>query len=381
MAVKGLPPAIDRSERLAQIDRLVSSSVLHGSEALCKLLRYLAEHALTHPATSLKEYQIAIEAFGRSADFDPQSDATVRVHAGRLRSKLEEYYRSQGVEDPVLVELPKGGYALSFHARPRLPDRPAMKPPIEPVPAIGHRRWVVAVVLLSVLLTAAIAANIFLLARRTSPPPPPGEVVPAALRAFWKPFLSAPEDPWVIFSNAVFVGRPETGMRYFDSARDSRDVILDHYTGVGEVLAVHALDRAFGLMRRTLHVKRGRLLSLDDAQNNNLIFVGSPAENLTLLDLPATQEFAFQRLAAAPHKGELAIVNRHPQPGEPEFFLSSSPSRPHPGLRRGCPNAGPEPLALRLNPRRRNHARYPGGGGICLWTGQPGGVAIAGHRL
>ena len=78
----------------------------------------------------------------------------------------------------------------------------------------------------------------------------------------------------MIFSNGAFVGRPETGMRYFDPARDSRDEILEHYTGVGEVLAIHALDHTFGLLHRQIRVKRGSLLSLDDVKNNDMIFRG-----------------------------------------------------------------------------------------------------------
>src|SRR5207245_5107336 len=98
-----------------QIERLVSSHTLHGSESLCRLLRYLAERSLDHPGVALKEYQIATEVFGRSSDFDPQLDSTVRVQAGRLRGKLAEYYASNGAEDTIVVELPKGAYALSFH--------------------------------------------------------------------------------------------------------------------------------------------------------------------------------------------------------------------------------------------------------------------------
>src|SRR5437879_8810183 len=107
----------EKEQYLAQIERLVNSPVLHGSESLCKLLRYLAEHELDHPGAHPKEYQIATEVFGRRADFDPQSDSTIRVQAGRLRLKLAEYYSSAGAEDPVVVELPKGSYALSFHQR------------------------------------------------------------------------------------------------------------------------------------------------------------------------------------------------------------------------------------------------------------------------
>src|SRR6266478_4590733 len=106
-----------REQYLAQVDRLLNSHVLHGSESLCKLLRYLAEHALDHPGSSLKEYQIATEVFGRPPNFDPQSDSTIRVQAGRLRLKMAEYYASEGAADPIQVEMPKGTYVLSFHRR------------------------------------------------------------------------------------------------------------------------------------------------------------------------------------------------------------------------------------------------------------------------
>jgi len=93
----------------------------------------------------------------------------------------------------------------------------------------------------------------------------------APIRIFWKGFVRGPEEPWVIFSNAAFVGRPNTGMRYYDAAKDAKSPILDHYTGVGEVLAVHSLDIVFGELHQALRVKRGSLFSLDDAKNNDLI--------------------------------------------------------------------------------------------------------------
>src|SRR6476469_664672 len=95
----------EKEQYFAQIERLIASHALHGSEQLCKLLRYLGEHALERPGSPLKEYQIATEVFGRPADFDPQLDSTIRVQAGRLRLKLGEFYNSEGAEDPVLVEL------------------------------------------------------------------------------------------------------------------------------------------------------------------------------------------------------------------------------------------------------------------------------------
>lgn len=300
---------------------------------MCKLLRYLAEHSLDHPGIALKEYQIATEVLGRPAGFDPQSDSTVRVQAGRLRVKLAEYYAHEGGDDPVLVEIPKGSYAITFHLRsPRMASTAHTSPGLEtrethPEPPSSHRGWAIAVVVLSILLAAAVITSILLL-QRTRTQAAAGQVVPAAYQIFWNRFVTSPQQPWVIFSNGSFVGRPETGMRYFNPASDARAFILDHYTGVGEVLAIHQLDHVFNLLNRPLRVKRGALFSLDDAKNNDLIFVGSPSENLTLLDIPGTREFVFQRLESGPRKGDLAVSNVHPEPGEPALFLATPANQP-----------------------------------------------------
>jgi hypothetical protein len=326
---------VDREQSFQEIEKLTNSHSLRGSDSLCRLLRYLAEHSLANPPSSVKEYQIATEVFGRSAHFDPQADSTVRVQVGRLRTKLAEYYGSEGMDDPVLVELPRGSYVLSFHPRTTDPTTRARTPFVHEseAPAAPHNsgKWPVAFVAVSFLLAASLVALAVLVSTRRSAGPVLSseiEPVPAALRTFWNPFVTGPEEPWVIFSNAAFIGRPETGMRYYNAARDQRDVIWDHYTGVGEVLAVHNLDEVFGSLRRRIRVKRGSLFSLDDVQNNDLIFVGSPSENLTLLDIPGSKEFIFQRLTSGPRQGDLAIVNVHPQAGEPAVVEASPSNSP-----------------------------------------------------
>jgi len=322
----------ERELNLGQIEKLVNSHALHSSESLCKLLRYLARHVLDHPGVPIKEYQIATEVFGRSADFDPQLDSMVRVQAGRLRVKLAEYYNSDGTEDPVIVELPRGTYVLSFHHRtngaPRIHSPAAVGHEWEPpVPRHSLRNWIIATICLGVLLAASAAVILSLVSNRNSAQAGISrdtENMPAAFRVFWNGFISGPEEPWVIFSNAKFIGRPEIALHYYDAKRDGKDrPIFDYYTGVGEVIAVHELDHLFGTLRRQIRVKRGSLFSLDDAKNNNLIFVGSPLENLTLLEIPGTQEFVFHRVESGPRKGDPEIINVHPQPGEPKEYLST----------------------------------------------------------
>lgn len=341
MSVTGESLAL-QSENFQQIERLVSSASLHGSESLCKLLRYLAEQALTHPGATVKEYQIATEVFGRPHDFDPRLDSTVRVQTGRLRSKLAEYYAGPGEQDPVVVEIPKGSYTLTFHPRPApAPTAPTIARAEDGVTPgtktekqadlSASKAWpralLIAVLALSVALASTITALSYLIVTRQQPiaaAASGGNDAASSFRRLWKGFTARPEEPWIVFSNAEFVGRPETGMRYYDPESDPKDHILDHYTGVGEVLGVHELDRLFTVLNHDIRVKRGRLLSLDDAKNNDLIFVGSPSENLSLREIPNTQDFVFQRVDTPARRGDLAIVNVHPGQGEARMYYASS---------------------------------------------------------
>src|SRR5438105_12699186 len=326
-------PVNNRNQHLEQIEKLLTSRTLHGSESLCKLLRYLADHSVDHPGASPKEYQIATEVFGRQQDFDPHVDSMVRVQAGRLRTKLAEYYASEGTEDQMVVELPKGTYGLTFHPRPHgVARNHALTSHESPgnldANSRTSRTLVIAVIVLSVVLASAVAvATDRFLSRRVAEARVADDSpdLPVAFHVFWKGFLTGPQEPWVIFSNAAFVGRPYVGMRYYNRAKDSDAVILDHYTGVGEVLAVHALDSVFERLHQQIRVKRGSLFSLDDAKNNDLIFIGSPSENLTLLELPNTQEFTFKQITSGPRTGTMEIINFHPDSGEPKEFLPSPP--------------------------------------------------------
>lgn len=326
----------DRAEYLAQIDRLCASDVLHGSESLCRLLRYLAQNEIDSPGAHVKEYQIATEVYGRPADFNPQVDSTIRVQAARLRSKVNDYYSSHGSNDAVIVELPRGSYSLQFRHRAPSPTsvlaaaaNGESKPHASPL--TWDRKWIVTVSLMGLLIALSLLALGVLLRDRRPVEASAGVDTDPSLkpcRIFWSPFLKSTAEPLVIYSNGAFVGRPETGMRYYDPARDSKSQIWDHYTGVGEVLAIHELDQEFSDLHHRLRVKRGSLFSLDDANNNDLIFVGSPSENLKLSELPTTREFAFQRVADGPRKGDLAIANIHPRTGEAANFLASPSGTP-----------------------------------------------------
>src|SRR5215510_5329524 len=101
----------------AALERIVASPTFRASTQLAAFLRFVVEAALGGQGDRIKGYTIAVEALGRSADFDPQTDPIVRVEAGRLRRALERYYANGGADDPIAIELPRGSYAPTFHYR------------------------------------------------------------------------------------------------------------------------------------------------------------------------------------------------------------------------------------------------------------------------
>ena len=189
--------ATGREQCFQQIDTLIKSHSLSGSESLCKLLRYLAEHSLDHPGVALKEYQIATEVLGRPGGFDPQSDSTVRVQAGRLRLKLGEYYAHEGREDPIIVELPKGSYSLTFHARTPGGQLPAgltlEKESGKGAGRGSNRGWAVAVGALSVLLITSLVTSAVLWSGRSRSQGEVRERVPPVYQIFWSRFVTSPQ--------------------------------------------------------------------------------------------------------------------------------------------------------------------------------------------
>lgn len=314
-----------------QLRRLTASPVLEHAESLCLLLTYLVEHTLEKPGEHVKEYQIAVDVFGRSESFDPRLDSTVRVQTSRLRQKLVEYYSTTGAHDPVVIDIPKGVYTAVFHVRgaEAAAAQPVSEVVVTPVEIkepgkAGASRPRFSLVSLFGGAALGLLAGLLLWYQQ----PPAGSAARNdrhELRSFWTSVLTSAEPPLVIFSNAEFTGRPETGLRYHNPATDSRERINDLYTGVGEALAIAELSDVFKLLGRRAVVKRSGLLGWDDTRNRDLIFVGSPTENLSLRELPLSKEFVFRPMVEGePRPGDLAIVNERPQAGEAKLFYASA---------------------------------------------------------
>jgi adenylate cyclase len=146
----------------AELERILSSRCFEQAARSSKFLRFVVEQTLAGQGDRLKGYTIALEVFGRSEDFDAQSDPLVRVEAGRLRRRLTEYYADEGRNDSVRIELPRGSYNVTASYHP-----PAAEVLLGPMPestpadneaARNRRRWRrIRSVLIAVVLLGGLA--------------------------------------------------------------------------------------------------------------------------------------------------------------------------------------------------------------------------------
>src|SRR5438874_5831530 len=123
-----------------ELSRVLASHEFRSSRRSQDFLRYVIENTLNGRADLLKERTIGMEVFGRPASYDPSDDATVRVKAGEVRKRLGLYYSTEGVHDPVRIELPAGTYVPEFRAITIEIPAPAKTAPPRTIPLVTGRR-------------------------------------------------------------------------------------------------------------------------------------------------------------------------------------------------------------------------------------------------
>lgn len=119
---------------LAQTDRVLASGHFSRSATLSQLLRFVVELTLQGKEDELKEYRLGVDVFKRGADFDPRVDPIVRIQAAKLRSRLAEYYASDGRGDVIVISIPKGAYVPQFsHTESGSPPGVTVSPDIQSI--------------------------------------------------------------------------------------------------------------------------------------------------------------------------------------------------------------------------------------------------------
>jgi hypothetical protein len=95
-----------------EAQKIERSGALGRSRSYTRLLEFLVDCSLN--GRTPKELEIAMEVFGKGADFDPSQDSMVRVYAHNLRQKLDHYYATEGRSEPYQLTLGRGEYRVSL---------------------------------------------------------------------------------------------------------------------------------------------------------------------------------------------------------------------------------------------------------------------------
>jgi hypothetical protein len=335
-----------------QVERIVHSEQFRSSEVLRRLLTFLSEKAIAGEADNLKEYVVAIDGLGKSSTYDPQHNSAVRIQMGRLRQRLAEYYRTEGKNDPMIVDLPKGRFRLTFELRSStnttIVDREG-SPSAPPVPAVpifdsatgrtskpSLRRLVAG--LLAVVLLLGLG---YLLGRTTARQQSVANRSSQELATLWGPFLDRKLPLILSIEDPLFAEiRSNPGVYFRDrSMNEWSDVVSSaalnkltgalnqsemrpsrYYTAFGEAEASFLLGGLLKTPERALSIVRTSQLSWQQLADNNVIFVG-------------VQNLFFNQLRNMPIAPQLVpelngVRDEHPGNGQPSFYADEYTTAP-----------------------------------------------------
>jgi hypothetical protein len=313
----------------AQVDKILASETFAHSERLRRFLRFTVDQAVR--GEHLKEHLVGVHVFDRDPLYDPRVDPIVRVEAGRLRSKLREYYETHGRDDPILVDFPKGSYAPAFaHQQTALP----VKPSLARLPE-GRTLAVFAALLVAVAASywgASQAREAAVLRRQLEA----GRRLPPDFVPIWGPFFSPESETFVVFGSPIFfAGGQDSGLFLRLSGLNEPAAIAADpgflklqerlgalsgprydYALMGDAVAVQRLTAFFGGAARRLTALPSHQAAWETIRDGNIIFLGAPRMIPLLQSLPVERDFAWD-----PRHN---IVNRHPQPGEEATYSTPS---------------------------------------------------------
>jgi hypothetical protein len=309
-----------------ELDQILESHWFRESAQLQKFLRYVVEETLAGRQDGLKEYSLGLAVFHRPPDYDPRTDAIVRVQASQLRKRLSSYYEHEGRDSSLRISLPRGGYVPVWsEAEPE--TQPALAAPTAvSLPRCKPFRrnlfWV------GIVTGAAIATTAFLLAiwLRNRPS--------AYASALWGPFVSSKAETIVSFGVPVFysgggffvrdttANTPNqlTGERYDRIVRAVGAPVFpqqDVYTGIGDMLGTYAVGHWLEAHGVRITLANSHNIGHADIAGKNLVVVSSVRFQTLLQEMQLPSRFTF-----VPQVSGFAVQN--PGPGELSQYTEMS---------------------------------------------------------
>lgn len=289
---------------------MLASRWLRESQQLCALLRHVVEATLAGETDGLKEYSLGREVFHRPPDYDPRSDAIVRVQASLLRKRLASYYEHEGHGARLQIQLPRGGYVPVFETVAEPPEAP--REPILPHPEAesrpGKRYWSWTPFVAGVVLTSLVALMLW---HRPQTRARGQSASPSVWGAFLRPGARTIVGfgvPLFYTSRGIYVRDVDVNLpgqeahgQLAGMAKQLDRTFVPHedvYTGIGESLGVHAVSQWLERNGQEVYVANSRFVGQSDFQNRNLVIVSSARFQTILQQLNLPHVYVFN------HSGE-----------------------------------------------------------------------------
>jgi hypothetical protein len=325
----GVPPpdGPQKEAILRELESILSSPFFRTSNRSKQFLSYVVQHTLEDRHEPLKERTIGAKLFQRPAGYSTGDDPVVRVQAGEVRRRLEQYHHAGLSQSPVRIELPVGSYAPEFRWATPQHDPSASPEPIQAEPekaepahaaappvappeliATSHRRLAQARIILGVTLAIGLvlAAAAVYRANKGNP----------TVNQFWSPALASSEPVLICLAKpTVYVPSLELLQRYSSSPGDftnelqrltqpapmkSEDKMTwgemveydDYGVAAGDAYAAVRLSALLGRMGKESQVRIGNHYSFADLRNSPAIVVGA-FNNRWTMQMTSNLHFAF----------------------------------------------------------------------------------------
>ena len=304
-------------EVLAELERVLSSSLFRASRRCQSLLRRIIEQTVAGEADCLKERTLGVDVFGRSADYDTSQDPVVRASAAEIRKKLAQYYQESGHQSEIRIELPPGSYIAEFHFGPERPPAP--------VPIVKEKSRNRAVI----GLAAAAAVGILILAVSLAAP----GLRQSDLDDLWAPVLKAPGTVLVCVGlQAAYnlrsakaqdeiqgIIQPQPGTEAARPPIGEADLVLlrDRYVALDDALCLVRLTSLLEKYRKPYRIRAERSTSFADLRDTPAVLLGA-FDNPWTLRTAGQLRFTFRKDS----EQDTGMVQDSQHPEKSEWKLS-----------------------------------------------------------
>lgn len=306
-------PGPGEQEIRLELGRILSSSVFRGSKRCHDFTRYVCTKALEGAAGTLKEQTLAIEVFGRKTSGNLGDDSIVRVGAREVRRRLALYYTSEGVHDPVRIELPAGRYVPVFRYQTEISQvgHPAGTgtggASVPSAAAAGTEAWGRYRRALWIVAGTAMVLGILAVWWRHSPHSG------REFEEFWRPALDRSLPVLLVVAHPI-VYQPSARALLLDEQRhgksdlpeqraieipasllDGSDYVpvFNQYIGLGDAVTALRIDTLFAQHSRPTRLRLADKVEFNDLQGSTVVLIGGSFTNRWTAEMTKDLRYRF----------------------------------------------------------------------------------------